>query len=232
MADSMPTHFCDACGAEISADAHFCQKCGARVGLEATDLDGFENRTDDESTSPGDSSAMARFQRSVAARQQPDDDEEQELWSGRYSSKAMLGAWIGMAAITIAALTVGAFGGGLGLLIAGGIVLVMWLGLYLRLLYRQYSIRYRLTDQRFIHNQGVLSRTTDRIEVIDMDDITFSQGPIQRMVGVGRIRILSSDTSHPEIELLGIDDVERVFTMFDNARRQERRRRGLHIEAV
>ncbi len=65
-----------------------------------------------------------------------------------------------------------------------------------------------------------------------MDDVTFVQGIIQRMLSVGTIRVSSSDRTHPELVLLGIDNVEKVADLIDDARRKERRRRGLHIEAI
>ena len=70
------------------------------------------------------------------------------------------------------------------------------------------------------------------IEVIDIDDVTYTQGVVQRIVGVGTIKISSTDRTHPELALLGIDDVERIADMIDDVRRQERRRRGLHIESI
>jgi hypothetical protein len=49
---------------------------------------------------------------------------------------------------------------------------------------------------------------------------------------VGTISIRSSDQTHPQIELLGIEKVREVAAMIDEARRQERRKRGLYVEAV
>ena len=65
-----------------------------------------------------------------------------------------------------------------------------------------------------------------------MDDVSYDQGIIERLLGVGTIRVTSSDRTHPEIALRGIDGVHEVATMMDDARRRERLRRGLHIEAV
>jgi hypothetical protein len=77
-----------------------------------------------------------------------------------------------------------------------------------------------------------LSRTTNRVEVIDIDDVQVQQGFVERMLGVGTIKLLSSDTSDPVLSLRGIADVNRVATLIDNARRDERRKRGLYVEAV
>ena len=42
------------------------------------------------------------------------------------------------------------------------------------LAYRKMGVYYELTTQRFIHKAGILKRTSDRLEVIDIDDVTFS----------------------------------------------------------
>jgi membrane protein YdbS with pleckstrin-like domain len=89
-----------------------------------------------------------------------------------------------------------------------------------------------MTNQRLIHEHGLLWRQTDRIEAIDIDDVTVTQGPIARMVGVGNVKIVSSDQSTPLFYLRGIDDAREVATMIDEIRRKERRKRGVHIESV
>jgi uncharacterized membrane protein YdbT with pleckstrin-like domain len=109
---------------------------------------------------------------------------------------------------------------------------VLWVFLIGMLAYKKVSVHYELTNQRFIHKAGILKRVTDRIEVIDIDDVRYEQGIVQRMLGVGTIRISSSDRSHPELVLSGIDEVARIADMIDDVRRKERRRRGLHIESI
>ena len=94
------------------------------------------------------------------------------------------------------------------------------------------SVEYTLTTQRLIHKHGLLHRVTNRVEVIDIDDVSYSQGPIERLLGVGTIKLLSSDVSDPQLVLRGIDNVQKVATLIDNARREERRRRGLYLESV
>jgi len=121
---------------------------------------------------------------------------------------------------------------------------------------RRFGVHYELTSQRFIHQTGILTRDTDRIEVIDIDDVSFTQGPVQRVFGVGRITVTSSDRSHPLLHMIGrvfgvgritvtssdrshpllhmigIADVKSVAGLIDDVRRKERRRRSLHIEAI
>jgi membrane protein YdbS with pleckstrin-like domain len=164
------------------------------------------------------------------------DDSEATLWEGNYSAKAMIGSWLLGIVATVLLLAGGIFLNtmfpGIALLVAAGLILLLWIALGLQLLYRKWSVRYQLTNQRFIHRRGILKQVTDRIETIDMDDITFEQGIVQRMLGVGTIRITSSDRTHPELRLIGIEDVQRIANLIDSARRKERVRRGIHIEAV
>ena len=48
---------------------------------------------------------------------------------------------------------------------------------------------------------------------------------------MGTIKIMSSDCTHPELFLEGIDRVAHVAGLIDEARRAERLRRGLFIDA-
>jgi hypothetical protein len=97
---------------------------------------------------------------------------------------------------------------------------------------RRLSVHYVLTTRRFIHERGILRRVNDRIEVLDMDDITFEQRLWERLTDVGTIRIASHDRTNPELILPGIENVKEVATVLDNARLAERRRRGLHVEQI
>jgi membrane protein YdbS with pleckstrin-like domain len=167
-------------------------------------------------------------------------EPETDLWTGGFSPKAMIGTWLLSALFSVAMLVVlvmapTLLGDQVPLKVLWsvgiGIVIAWWAIAISSYAYRRISVGYQLTNQRFIHKHGILVRTTDRIELIDIDDVAFSQGLIQRMLGVGTIRVTSSDRSHPTLALLGIDEVDRVSGMIDDARRKERRRRSLHIEA-
>jgi membrane protein YdbS with pleckstrin-like domain len=214
---------CPACGTETLPDAKFCHQCGAAV-------------SPDGASDPAAAVSTGKERVIQAAARGGDDngDEEIEIWRGTYSSKAMFGTWIVAAVITLIAIIFAIWYGfgGSGWLWTIGLIVLGWLALCLRLLYRQFSVRYVLTNQRLEHQHGLLARTTDRIEAIDMDDVTFSQGPIQRMFGVGTIRIRSSDVTDPQITLPGIENGAEIARAMDNARRKERMRRGLHVESV
>jgi membrane protein YdbS with pleckstrin-like domain len=157
---------------------------------------------------------------------------EDELWSGTYSGKAMVGAAAGLAVLTIAGLIAASFAGPIGWIMVGIAAVILWAILGLVVLYRKLSVRYRLTTFRFFHETGLLSRTRNRIEVIDINDVTLQQGLIERMFNVGTIHIQSSDVTHPDLYLPGIEDVGRVTDLIDNTRRAERQRRGVFMENI
>ncbi len=160
---------------------------------------------------------------------------ERSLWQGGYSPKAMYGTWAISAIVTISAIIlIALFAMDVPNIwpIAGAVLIFWWVVAIGTFIYRRMSVHYELTTQRFVHQAGILVRRTDRIEVIDIDDVSYTQGIIQRMLGVGTIRLTGSDRTHPEMVLSGIDKVPEIASLFDDVRRTERRRRSLHIESV
>ncbi|MCA9237750.1 MAG: PH domain-containing protein [Planctomycetales bacterium] len=209
---------CKQCGADAVKDAVFCHKCGAPVGNVTRDI-----------------TAKQRFAAALSRSDGDDGDgPEQVLWQGKFSHRAMISSWLTAGVFTIALITLAIVAGfpTTGWLGVAAVLAVVWIGLLLLLLYRQVSIHYYLTSERLLHERGLLWREIDRIEAIDVDDVSFHQGPIERMLGVGTVRIRSSDVSTPTFDIQGIDDARHVASMIDEVRRKERRRRGLHIESI
>ncbi len=206
---------CAACGTELPANAEFCQHCGRPVHEAATH----------------EPASVA--QRAGLAPRQIADVPEEVLWEGGYSPRAMLGTWIAAAVASVGLLIFATLAQSSGnWLFALLAIAVLWIGLGLHLGYKRMAISYRLTNQRFFHERGILRRVTNRIEVIDVDDIELSQGLVERMVGVGRLKIVSSDETNRELVVDGIADVQKVFSLLDSARRAERLRRGVSVQSV
>jgi membrane protein YdbS with pleckstrin-like domain len=162
---------------------------------------------------------------------------EELIWSGRYSAKSMIGLWILLSLITVAALFVVIFVESIrtNIMIRNAAVIILaiaWLIPIFQLGYRKLAHFYELTNQRLKHRDGILIRHNNRVEVIDIDDVSFRQGIIEAFFNVGTIFVKSSDASHPELVLRGISDVKRISDLIDNARLAERTRRGLYVESV
>jgi uncharacterized membrane protein YdbT with pleckstrin-like domain len=117
-------------------------------------------------------------------------------------------------------------------IIAGAIVAVSLVWLLVTMLVRQWSLSYELTNEQLIHREGLLKRVTNRIETIDIDDVTHEQTLFERMVGIGSILVVSSDKSHPRLTLRGIGDVQQVADLIDNTAREQRRKRSAYVEQI
>jgi len=250
---------CPQCGAEVIEEAGFCHKCGAQIdetrkefsavseesvptsaqedsGVESVPANAEQSPVDATSPQPepAEMSAAQKLRDVSGGTNTPDAGTEERLWEGGYCSKDMLGAWLLSGVVSITLLVIW----GLWVrnttawIVMLSLVFLLWLYQWLKMVYRKMNVRYYLTDKRLIHETGILRRTTDRIETIDMSDITFEQSFLNRFVGVGLIRIVSSDRSHPELLLPGIDNVKEIAGRIDDVRLAERRRRGLHIERI
>jgi membrane protein YdbS with pleckstrin-like domain len=204
-------------------DAVYCHQCGASLELE--------EQVEGEGAA---ATIRQRIAGRTASTDTPDDDTERELWQGTFSWKGMIGQMATALLLTLGAAVFAIFfsPNQQVSLWVGGAVLLVWIGLGLLLFYRQISIRYEVTSQRLVHKMGFFFRVTDRIEMIDVDDVRLTEGLVERMFGTGTIYLRSSDRSHPELRLRGIDNARDVARLIDNARRKERIRRGLHIESV
>jgi membrane protein YdbS with pleckstrin-like domain len=216
---------CPQCGVETAAEAVYCHRCGTRLDASAAPS---APKANPEST------GSEKFQAAAQERRNGPDEPEQELWKGSYSSRAMIGLWIlgGVATLALLAAGIALHLAKTGWIAILATMLVLWLWLLVVYTRRRLGVRYRLTSQRFFHESGILRHVIDRVEIIDVDDVTCTQGPVERMLGIGTVRISSSDRSHPELVVRGIEDVNRVSGLIDDARRRERIRRGLHIEQV
>jgi hypothetical protein len=216
---------CPACGEEVVAEAVFCHKCGQRLDSEGNDA------PQNPPSVAVSASPAGAFQQVAAARWESKDAPEEELWRGGFSSKAMLGSWVISGCVSLVLLVsviwVQAY---VWLFLVA--MLLPWLYCLAVLGYRRMSVHYVLSTQRFMHERGILRRVNDRIELLDVDDITFEQRLWERLVGVGTLRIASHDRSSPELVLPGIENIKRVASLFDDARLAERRRRGLHVEQI
>lgn len=160
--------------------------------------------------------------------------DEQELWQGDYSMKAMAGIGAGLILLTIAAVVVGVVLGAewTGWMVILGVAGLSWLAYFAVSLYRKFSFHYELTTHRLKHREGFLFRSMDRIELIDVSDVILKMGPIQTLMNVGNIHVVSSDISHPLLVMWGIPNAKKIADLVDNARREERRKRGLHVHSI
>lgn len=213
---------CDECNSDLAEDAKFCHECGSQVARST------------RRESRGRRSRERSKDRGVSRKSSMADRDETVLWTGSFSSKGLIHSWL-LAMLISIVLPLGgmlAEANTIEWTVIIGIVALVWIGLTSLLFLQRLNVHYELTDQRLIHRSGILLRRTNRIELIDMDDVSHEQGLIERLFDVGTIEISSSDRSDPVIQLPGISSVEEIAMLIDDARRRERIRRGIHIEQI
>ena len=69
---------------------------------------------------------------------------------------------------------------------------------------------YKLTDQRLHESVGILFRQTDALELYRVKDIRVQQPLLQRLVGCGRVIMVTSDRSTPVVVLNAIGNPHAV----------------------
>ncbi|MBX3396842.1 MAG: PH domain-containing protein [Phycisphaerae bacterium] len=132
---------------------------------------------------------------------------EQSIWQARPAWRASTGSWFMLILISGGGLYAASrFGGG-----DRSLVQVAWIfvvGAAVTMLAREalvvFGFRYHLTTQRLFLHRGVLTRVTDQLELIRVDDVRVIQGVIDRIVNTGRIEIYSSDATDESFTLESI----------------------------
>ncbi len=87
--------------------------------------------------------------------------------------------------------------------------------------------RFILSTQRLRIEVGILSKAVDDLEIYRVKDITLTQPFIQRLLGLGSIRLVTSDVSHPHLLLAAIPDAGEVRDLIRDTVEKMRRERGV-----
>jgi len=85
------------------------------------------------------------------------------------------------------------------------------------------SHRYGVSNQRIMVESGVFSKTLVEVDVRTIDDITFHQTFVERLLGIGQIAILSSEPSTPRVKLVGVPDPRQIRELIRNSAYQATR---------
>jgi len=89
------------------------------------------------------------------------------------------------------------------------------------------TTHYRVTNYRVDYEHGIFSKSIDRLELWHVEDIQLHQTLLERILGVGTIRILSSDETTPN---LSIDAIPNPRPLFDTLKQRiiaVKRQRGV-----
>jgi len=89
------------------------------------------------------------------------------------------------------------------------------------------STAYSLSTQRIKVEAGVLSKQYDQVELYRVKDTVLSRTLVQRMLGLGTIKMITSDPSQPELTFPSIPDADQVRELIRQNVERMRRLRGV-----
>ena len=85
---------------------------------------------------------------------------------------------------------------------------------------------YELTDQRIKLKTGILNQEIDECELYRVRDYKVVKPIFQRIFGLGRIELVTSDRSNSNINLNGIKDPENLYNLIRDNVEKIRRKTG------
>ncbi len=130
---------------------------------------------------------------------------------GSYLKWALASVLAGGIAIFINTMDWGAPGWALGLFWLVGIPGLLWTYLV------HTSTKFKVTGRRVETEYGVLSKTVDSLELWRVLDVKYGQSFVDRMFGNGMITLVSTDQSHPTLELHGLPEHRALFEKLRDA---------------
>jgi uncharacterized membrane protein YdbT with pleckstrin-like domain len=186
----MPVISCPDCGRDVSTIATACPHCGR--------------------PSPAGLSPMAAPQAQV---------REETIWKGTPSPTLLMGQIAGIVlTLIVLPLLARFFASGMpdpaGLisvtwLITAALVVVQAIALLVAWI-RLRSTQYTVTNQRVLIEQGVFSKSVDEIDLRYLDDSQFTQGLLDRILGIGHVTLISSDKTSPRYILRSVKNPREV----------------------
>jgi uncharacterized membrane protein YdbT with pleckstrin-like domain len=87
--------------------------------------------------------------------------------------------------------------------------------------------KYEVTNRRIRLHRGVLSRRIDSIELYRIKDATFIQSLLMRLVGIGDVVLITSDTDTPRLVIHGVPNAEHLREQIIQATDQIRDVKGV-----
>jgi hypothetical protein len=87
------------------------------------------------------------------------------------------------------------------------------------------TTRYKLTNERLMITRGFISKRIEEIELYRVNDVAMKQSIMERMFGLGDVRLETTDATTPESQVNDVHNPERVKDLIRQAARTERQRR-------
>lgn len=162
----------------------------------------------------------------------PTDAPEEKVWSGSPSQLLMTGRYLLWIVIFVVGVALGLLIETHGWTIGGIAMAVAVIGAAYTFL-RVKCIRYELTSERIILSSGILSKSTEELELFRVKDSKLLQPLSQRIFGLGTIHLVTTDATTPVLILPAISgaaDVREMIRKHVNTMRDRKKVRELDME--
>lgn len=88
------------------------------------------------------------------------------------------------------------------------------------------TTQYEITSQRIFYKRGVFNRHKDQLEIVRIRDLSTYRPFIQRLVGLGTLKMETVDRTHPTLVIPGLYDVDAFKDFLHKLNSAERVRLG------
>lgn len=89
-------------------------------------------------------------------------------------------------------------------------------------------IRYDITAEQLVCEQGILIRKVDYMELYRIVDFQEKQSILQQLCGLKTVSILSMDRNMPQLDLLGMRCNDRIVTLIRERVEYNKRKKGIY----
>jgi membrane protein YdbS with pleckstrin-like domain len=129
----------------------------------------------------------------------------------RYGKWTLVSIVAGALAIGINSMDWGLPGWGLALLWLAGVPGLLWT--YLTVI----STKYKVSQRRIETEEGVLAKKVETLELWRVLDVEYSQSLLDRMLKNGRVKLISTDQTNPQLLLHGLPNHRQLFEQLRDA---------------
>jgi membrane protein YdbS with pleckstrin-like domain len=89
------------------------------------------------------------------------------------------------------------------------------------------AVRYRVTNYRIDYERGLLSKSIDTLELWHVEDLSFRQTLMDRIMGVGDVTVISHDETMPRLVLSSLPNPRHLYEQLKQRVIAVKRSRGV-----
>lgn len=73
------------------------------------------------------------------------------------------------------------------------------------------AVRYRISNYRIDFERGFFAKDISTLELWHVEDLSFHQSLLDRLLGIGTIRVMSHDDTMPDLRMRGLPNARKLF---------------------